>query len=116
VGWSCARDAGATTDAWSAACIAQTGSQNVWEQGGGPAEFNMAVRYFFEISNTEHADGAITGKIFRFVGVDSCRPVSSFRVEPDGRVSRAPKWLKEAAKGARPRFPANALPGSGGPR
>ena len=112
MGWSCTQKAGTTTDAWAAACVKSTGSSNVWEVSVS----NRAVRYFYEISDTEHADGAITGKIWKFVGKDRCKPVSAFRVEPDGRVSRAPKWLKEAAKGARSRFGENALPGSGGPR
>jgi len=116
MGWSCSVQAGATTDAWAAACIEATGSQNVWEEGGGPSEFNQAVRFFYEISNVEHSDGAITGAVFRFVGVDSCKLVGSFRIEPDGRVSRGRKWLRNAAQGAKPRFGANAQPGSGGLR
>lgn len=99
--------AGATMDAWTDACIEQTGSQNVYEANGN--------RYFWETSR-EQPDGAITGKIMRFVGVDSCRPSGTFRIEPDGSIARAPKFLKDAAKNAQPRVPANALPGSGGAR
>ena len=116
MGWSCSAKAGATTDAWAAACIKATGSKNVWKEAGGPAELNQDVRFFYEVSNVEHSDGAITGKVYRFVGEDRCKPLGTFRIEPDGRVSRGRKWLKNAAQGAKPRFGNLALPGSGGPR
>jgi hypothetical protein len=116
MGWSCNQAAGATADAWAAACVAQTGSSNVWEENGGPSECGQAVRFFYEISNVEHADGAITGKVWRFVGEKHCKPLSGFRIEPDGRVSRGRKWLKTAAQGAVSRFGPNAQVGSGGPR
>lgn len=109
MGWSCARDAGATADAWMDACRADSGSTNVWSEANG-------TRFMYEISNVEHRDGAITGKVWRFVDETRCVPAGGFRIEPDGRVSRARKWLKTAAQGARCRFGPNAQVGSGGPR
>ncbi len=87
MGWSCAQAAGFRMDAWSAKCIEQTGSQNVFESNGH--------RYFFEASRREHPDGAITGTIYRFLGDTKCQNAGSFRIEGDGTVSRAPKFLKD---------------------
>jgi len=92
MGWSCARDAGRTLDAFSKACIENSGSQNTWKDAQGRS-------YFFETSRTEHHDGAITGTVWRVVG-GLCRRSGSFRIEADGRVSRAPRFLKDAAKAA----------------
>lgn len=50
--------------------------------------------YFHEIGREQH-DGAITGKIFKFVGTDSARHVGSFRIEPDGRINR---WYALSSK------------------
>lgn len=98
MGWSCAHAASETLGAWTAACVAQTGSSNCYRTSRGS--------YFFEVSRTEHYDGAITGTIWREIpplpgdGPDTrrCRRGGSFRIEPDGKVSRAPAFLKAAAK------------------
>lgn len=92
MGWSCRADAGNVLDKMSAACVASTGMSNTWEHNG--------VRYFFEISRTEHADGAITGSVCKFVGKDLCRKSGSIRIEGDGTITRAPAFLKNAAKAA----------------
>lgn len=102
MGWSCRREAGATMDRWTAACRATTGSSNEFEMDG--------ERFFWELSNREHNDGAITGTVQRTLKVGEplrggavvqpgqtyCRKVGSFRIEPDGAVKRAPKFLKSA--------------------
>jgi hypothetical protein len=93
-------------DAWKDACVAATGSSNVYTVGG--------VEFFWEVSRTEHADGAITGAIYKTVKKPTAEDLArdpylagwsvkagTFRIDPDGQVARAPKWLKEAAKLAR---------------
>jgi hypothetical protein len=89
MGWSCRREASETMQKWTAACVAQAGSQNVYEANG--------KRYFWEVSRVEHEDGAVTGTILVMCSRNMARPVGRFRIEPDGRVSRAPKFLKNAA-------------------
>ena len=60
-------------------------------------------KYFFETSRTEHSDGAITGTIQKWIpGTDFTKISGSFRIEGDGTVTRAPKFLKDAAKNAKP--------------
>jgi|GEM_PF-1729432 len=92
MGWSCATAAAKTLDAFSKACIENSGSQNNWTDPNGST-------YFFETSNKEHHDGAITGTVWKVMG-ERCRRSGSFRVEGDGTVTRAPKFLKAAAKAA----------------
>jgi hypothetical protein len=96
--------------AWTKACVEQTGSQNVYVTSRG--------KYFWEISRTEHRDGAITGTVRKVVREDPdgtmwAKTAGSFRIGPTGEVSRAPKFLKDAAKKAPPYV--TMLPGSGGP-
>jgi hypothetical protein len=90
MGWSCSALASKTADKWSAFCAKSTGSSNVYIDKG--------VRYFYETSNREHADGAITGKIWRMADGDLAYPAGTFRINPDGTIARAPKALKDAAK------------------
>jgi hypothetical protein len=56
-------------------------------------------RYFFEASNKEHGDGAITGTVWRMLDdlEGRCRRSSTFRIEGDGTVTRAPAWLRKVA-------------------
>lgn len=86
MGWSARADACDTFDAWARACVAQTGSSNVYEDARG-------VRYFFE-RGREQADGAITGRVFRFVGDDRAERAGGFRISPDGDVDRWPRGFK----------------------
>lgn len=84
-------------DAMHEACFQQTGVMNTYEASG--------KRYFLEISRREHADGAITGTVMRMFERDGntyAKPSGSVRIEGDGTVTRAPKFLKEAAKNAKP--------------
>lgn len=46
---------------------------------------NNGQRYFFE-RGKEHADGHISGTVFRFVGESSCVKVGSVNILPDGRI------------------------------
>lgn len=86
MGWSCSKLAGMRADAWRDACYAQTRSQNVF--------ISHHVKYFFE-EGREQRDGAIVGSICRELEGGMCRRSSSFRIEPNGKVSRAPKFLKD---------------------
>ena len=68
-------------------------SANTWRHNGR--------RYFYE-RGRENADGAITGGVYEWRESDNlARYVGSFRIEPDGRASRAPfGMLVKAAKPA----------------
>ena len=91
MGWSCARAAAWVLDSFSKACLEQSGSQNNYEVKG--------KKYFFERSNVEHRDGAITGIVWKFLpDGEHIKRSGSFRVEGDGKVTRAPAFLKAAAK------------------
>jgi len=113
MGWSCRAEAGNTLNAWQDACFAQTGMANVFLSKGGSErnQFAGGSKYMFEVSNKEHHDGAITGSIQRFVDDTHVVKAGSFRIEPDGTVSRAPAFLK-AIKGKL--LTRNGI-GSGGP-
>lgn len=86
MGWSCRVEAGDTMDKVQAACIAQTGSANTWTDG--------QRTYFLEASRTEHADGAITGTVFRMLGDSMAQRSGSFRIDGDGTMARIPASLK----------------------
>lgn len=110
MGWSCAAKAGDVLRRWTEACVEQTGSQNVFEDRGR--------RYFFEVSRTEHGDGAITGSVHRETHRDGdrvfCQRAGTFRINGDGSVARAPGFLKRAAASRPARDFSAWLPGSGG--
>jgi hypothetical protein len=90
MGWSCNAAAAGVLECWTAACRAATGMSNVYTVG--------ATRYFFEVSRTEHPDGAITGTVLRETSrqgdTSQCVRAGSFRIEGDGCVTRAPGHLK----------------------
>lgn len=99
MGWSARADACDTLDAWTRACVAQTGSQNTYRPHDSDRQ------YFFEIGR-EQADGSITGSVFRMVGNDSAIRSGSFKIGPDGDVVRWPAgfksfWMAEGAFHAR---------------
>lgn len=97
MGWSCAAVAGRVMEAWSAACVASTGSSNMYVTSRG--------KYFWELSRREYDDGAVTGTIMKVVSEDGDRvlakPAGSFRINGDGTVARAPAFLKKASKDVR---------------
>ena len=92
MGWSCSKKSGDVLDLWTKACIANSGNQNTWRYTG--------KEYFFEVSRIEHDDGAITGIILRSIDDTHCRKVASFKINGDGSIARAPKFLVSASKPA----------------
>lgn len=86
MGWSCATAACFTMEAISNFCFKQSKSNNVFSSKGN--------NYFIEWSGTEHRNGAITGSIMKMIGT-LCRKSGSIRIEPDGRISKAPKILMD---------------------
>lgn len=88
MGWSCTAKAGWVLDTWTDACVKSTDSSNVWETNKG--------RYMFETGREQH-DGAIVGQVYRFVDRSRAIRSGSFRIEPDGTITRAPKFLKDAS-------------------
>ena len=96
MGWSCRADAMKTltkimetlcgkdprTSAW----------RNTWQEGG--------QSYLFEAGRREHADGAITGMLYRMTDSVHAVRVGTFRIEGDGRLSRGPaSWRRATAGG-----------------
>jgi hypothetical protein len=85
MGWSCRQDAGNVLDRWTQFCIESTGIANVYLDKKGN-------RRMFEVSRTEHGDGAITGTHGVLRG-DYYYNKGSFRIEGNGDVSRRPAGL-----------------------
>jgi hypothetical protein len=81
MGYSYSLIAGATLDAVRSHCLAQTGTQNAYTHKG--------KSYFFDSTRTEHADGSITGSVWRMNGNMATRS-GSFRI--DGRTGRITTW------------------------
>jgi len=89
MGSSYSKAAGETMNKWINACIANSDSQNLWTENGNT--------YFFETSKQEHPDGAITGIIWKYLpGGIHIRRSSSFRINGDGTIAHAPKFLIDA--------------------
>lgn len=57
----------------------KTGKENGWGKNG--------FEYFHEIGR-EQKDGAITGIIYKHIDNGFCRKAGSFRIEPDGIITR----------------------------
>jgi hypothetical protein len=93
MGWSSTKAAGDVIDRWSNKCLQQTNQQNVYILDGR--------RYFFEVIRKEHADGAITGEIWKYVNETHANQVGTFRIEGDGVVSRGPQILKDLDEAVR---------------
>ena len=89
MGWCCTSEAAKTEQKWSEGCHKTTGSSNTFTNGKD--------RYFYEVTRKSHADGAITGTIYRCIGEDHARKVGSFRIEGNGKIARAPQTLKQFA-------------------
>lgn len=98
MGYSSTVAAGKTSDLWTRACLAQTGSSNVFISTNG-------FTYFWE-RGQENDDGAETGAVWQFEPSASlegkiegklARKSGSYRIEPDGTVTRAPAFLKAAS-------------------
>ena len=80
MGWSCTSAASKTMHRWMDECLKQTDTQNAFIENG--------ERRFWENDRVEHADGAITGEVYSF---DDARKVGTFRIEPNGDVTRGPQ-------------------------
>jgi len=84
MGWSCNAAASFTLDAIKDAqtamgCTSSNGIMLNGEQVG-----------FWE-TGRENEDGAITGTVWAMVSEDRCNRVGSFRIEPNGEVTRFPR-------------------------
>ena len=91
MGWACKTDAMDTLRQFKPNLDK---SNNTWQHKG--------ERYFYEVSRTEHSDGAITGTIYRYVSTDRVRKAGSFRIEGDGRLTRsAGGFAERIAEGKR---------------
>jgi hypothetical protein len=82
MGWSCTACASEVERSWSEVCYKQTGLQNGYDVAGD--------RLFYDVGREQY-DGAITGQVF---SMTTGRKVGTFRIEPDGKVSRWPKGLR----------------------
>ena len=83
MGWSCRTEAMQTMRA----------IERVMEKKGSTFSNELITptwRGMYEYSRREHADGAITGTVFRNVGKGYVRKVGSFRINPDGDIARFP--------------------------
>lgn len=87
-------------------CVENTGELNTWKHND---------RYFFYEVGRENADGAITGSIVEMTPKQTVRGKSSFRIEPNGDVTRfpyLPKYLRKhfaAEKRTRAAFAEGAM-------
>ena len=86
MGWSATAKACDIERQWSNACRAQTGGSNKYEANGNT--------YFYDIGR-EQRDGAITGQVFQMSDTGYATRVGTFRIEPDGTVTRYPVGIKQ---------------------
>lgn len=83
MGWGCAAEADETMRKLTAACIKQTGVQNVFKLNGKV--------YMWEISRREQEDGSITGSMFTMDDVMKptwSKRAGSFKISADGKIER----------------------------
>lgn len=78
MGYSCTAKASYVMQALERA-ICTHGSSNVF--------INLPHKYMFECGR-ENSDGAITGTVMVFLDNDHVRKVGSYRIEPDGTITR----------------------------
>ncbi len=86
MGWSCATVAAWRADSIAQACIAQTGSQNVFEVSG--------QRYMIEYSRREYTDGRITGALYRYLDDDRVKRTGSICITPEGKIKGGLAYLR----------------------
>lgn len=86
MGWSCSARAGRVLDRVVEFCKLYNKTSNTWTACG--------ITYFFEESRRTHADGAITGTVYRNLNTGFCRKVGSFRIDGDGKIIRFPGFDK----------------------
>jgi len=85
MGYSCSHLASCRYQSILDACFSQTGVQNVYEKN--------RKKYFIEVGE-EQRDGAITGYIMKMSDDGLCKRSGSFRIEPNGKILRGPKFMK----------------------
>ncbi len=90
MGWSAATEAVQTMEAWTNACVRATHVQNAFPFDG---------QEFMWEHGREQTDGAIVGSVFRLPSGTRC---GTFRIEPDGSVTRWPKVLRVFIEGSKP--------------
>ncbi|KKK64224.1 hypothetical protein LCGC14_2986380 [marine sediment metagenome] len=82
MGYSCSTKANMVLDSLIVllqSSSSENNSSNTWEKRG--------IKYFYEIGK-ENIDGAITGKVNKFVEENQCKVVRSFRIESNGKITR----------------------------
>jgi hypothetical protein len=83
-----ANDAWDTYTKWSDICTASTGAGNVYMAG--------ETRYSLQLSRKQQRDRAVVGSVWRTLhtdaetGVTQAVKAGSFRIEPNGEVTRYP--------------------------
>lgn len=100
MGWSCSSAANDTMRAISEACSGQTGSSNSWHVDidgvYDPPSYDQKqpIDYFWEVSHVEHADGRITGSIWKMLPDCRAKRVGALRIAANGRLEVAPRSLR----------------------
>jgi hypothetical protein len=84
MGYSCAAVAGIVMDKLVAQLqkdggVDEHNSSNTWKHKGV---------FYMEERGRENSDGAVTGTISRFVGPNSAKRIGSYRIEPNGEITR----------------------------
>ena len=87
MGWSCNAAAALTLDAIQAHFNAQAAANGI-EQFQNIVVKNGKKYGFWEGSRREHADGAITGTVWRYVDEMRVSKAGSFRIEGNGSITR----------------------------
>jgi hypothetical protein len=82
MGWSCNAAASLTLDAIVAI------QKKLGAEGTNSIMIDGKQVGFWETSGREHDDGAITGSVFTLLESDLCRKTGSFRIEPNGKITR----------------------------
>jgi len=88
MGYSCTKAADDTLQGMMK--FSRAGESNTWRDDRG-------TKFFYEIGR-EHADGAITGSIMKFINSHQCIPAGNFRINPNGSVARFPHINKAMRK------------------
>lgn len=83
MGYSCSTAASEKLDQINAHCVRSTGMSNVWKNDKG-------VKYFHQMSRTEHDCGKITGTIMRCISETHIVSAGGFCISGDGEIVRFP--------------------------
>lgn len=102
MGYSCSAAASKVMEAWSRECELSTDSQNCYVDSDG-------IVRFWERSDVEHPDGAVTGTIWKQASDGRCYRAGTFKINGDGiDCSRAEMVARQADRARRDA----ALPGA----